>query len=96
MDINWTKNILLNNFETPELNINCTYADPGNNIIVIDEMQRLYSNLGLNTYGFAIACVSKIAKQYGITVANIVSMNKSTYPTISAGFIRVGWKLRVK
>ena len=39
---------------------------------------------------------SKIAKQYGITVANILSMNKSTYPTISAGFIRVGWKLRVK
>ena len=29
-------------------------------------MQRLYSNLGLNTYGFAVACVSKIAKQYGI------------------------------
>ena len=39
---------------------------------------------------------SKIAKKYGITVANILSMNKSTYPTISAGFIRVGWKLRVK
>lgn len=37
-----------------------------NNIIVIDEMQRLYSNLGLNTYGFALACVSKIAQQYGI------------------------------
>ena len=40
--------------------------------------------------------LSKIAKKYGITVANILSMNKSTYPTISAGFIRVGWKLRVK
>ena len=39
---------------------------------------------------------SKIAKQYGITVANILSMNKSTYPTISAGFLSVGWKLRVK
>lgn len=41
-------------------------AKAKNNIIVIDEMQRLYSNLGLNTYGFAVACVSKIAKQYGI------------------------------
>lgn len=39
-----------------------------NNIIIVDEMQRLYSNLGLNTYGFAIACVSKIAKQYGIKI----------------------------
>lgn len=39
-----------------------------NNIIIVDEMQRLYSNLGLNTYGFAVACVSKIAKQYGIKI----------------------------
>ena len=35
-------------------------------IIIIDEMQRLYSNGGLNTYGFAVAAVSKLAKQYGI------------------------------
>ena len=41
LDINWTKNILLNNFETPELNINCTYAEPGNNIIVIDGKRNL-------------------------------------------------------
>ena len=38
--------ILLNNFETPELNINCTYADPGNNIIVIDGKRNLkFGNL---------------------------------------------------
>ena len=35
-------------------------------IIIIDEMQRLYSNAGLNTYGFAMACISKIAKQNDI------------------------------
>lgn len=35
-------------------------------IIIIDEMQRLYSNVGLNTYGFAMACISKIAKQNDI------------------------------
>ena len=37
-----------------------------NNIIIIDEMQRLYSSMGLNTFGFAVACVSKIAKEYNI------------------------------
>lgn len=37
-----------------------------NNIIIIDEMQRLYSSAGLNTFGFAIACVSKIAKEYNV------------------------------
>lgn len=36
------------------------------NIIIVDEMQRLYSSAGLNTFGFAIACVSKIAKEYNI------------------------------
>lgn len=41
-------------------------------------------------------CLSKLAKKYGTTVANIVSMNKHTYPSISANFIRVYWKLRVK
>lgn len=35
-------------------------------IIVVDEMQRLYSNGGLNSYGFAVACVNRIAKQHGI------------------------------
>ena len=35
-------------------------------VIVIDEMQRLYSTLGLNTYGFSVACVSKIAKKHNI------------------------------
>lgn len=39
-----------------------------NSIIVIDEMQRLYSNLGLNSYGFAVACISKIAKKHNIKI----------------------------
>lgn len=37
-----------------------------NSIIIVDEMQRLYSNGGLNTYGFAVASVSKLARQYNI------------------------------
>lgn len=36
------------------------------NIIIVDEMQRLYSSQGLNTFGFAVACVAKVAKQYDI------------------------------
>lgn len=35
-------------------------------IIIIDEMQRLYSNDGLNTYGFAVAIISKLAKSLRI------------------------------
>jgi hypothetical protein len=37
-----------------------------NNIIIIDEMQHLYNIQSLNTYGFAIAYVSKLARQYNI------------------------------
>ena len=43
-------------------------ASAKDNIIIVDEMQKLYSNLGLNTYGFAIACVAKVAKKWGINI----------------------------
>ena len=35
-----------------------------NTVIVVDEMQKLYSSFGLNTYGFAIAYIAKHAEEY--------------------------------
>jgi hypothetical protein len=36
------------------------------NFICIDEMQRLYSINGLNSYGFAVKCLARKAKEYNI------------------------------
>ena len=41
-------------------------------------------------------CLSKIAKEYGTTVDNIVKANRAKYPTIKANYIVVGWKLVIK
>ena len=37
-------------------------------IIIVDEMQHLYSNNGLNSYGFALAIVSRLAEEYDIKI----------------------------
>lgn len=37
-----------------------------NSVIIIDEMQHLYSISGLNSYGFAVSCISRIAKEYNV------------------------------
>lgn len=37
-----------------------------------------------------------IAKQYGTSVDSIVNENRAQYPTITANFIRTGWKLIIK
>lgn len=39
--------------------------------------------------------LTKIAKNYGTTVAKIVSKNKTKYPKITANYIVVGWELIV-
>lgn len=39
--------------------------------------------------------LTKIANQYGTTVAKIVSGNKAKYPKITANYIVVGWELKV-
>lgn len=37
-------------------------------ILIVDEMQRMYSSEGMNTYGFAVACVAKSAIKYNIKI----------------------------
>ncbi len=39
-----------------------------NGIVIIDEMQKLYSAEGINTYGFAIMCIVKLSKEYNIKI----------------------------
>lgn len=39
--------------------------------------------------------VSALAAKYGTTTAKIVAANKSTYPTMTANYIVVGWKLTI-
>lgn len=40
--------------------------------------------------------LSAIARKYGTTVDNIVTANKTSYPTITPNFIVVGWQLQVR
>lgn len=40
--------------------------------------------------------LGNIASRFGTTVANIVSMNKAKYPSITPNYVQAGWNLRVK
>lgn len=58
---------LIREYEQGNISINEEFLNKlKNSIVVIDEMQRLYSINGLNSYGFAIMMVSKISKIYDI------------------------------
>lgn len=60
---------LIQEYNRGNLKISQTFLNSAkNNIIIVDEMQRLYSSFGLNTFGFAVACVAKVAKEYNIKI----------------------------
>lgn len=40
--------------------------------------------------------LSKIAIKYGVKSATIAELNKKEYPKITTGFLKIGWKLRIK
>lgn len=40
--------------------------------------------------------VGKLATRYGSSITSIVNWNKPNYPTMTANFIKIGWKLRVR
>lgn len=40
--------------------------------------------------------LTNISKQFGSTVAQIVTWNKSKYPNMTANYIQAGWTIRVK
>ena len=56
---------LIHEYEQGTLEINENFLESlRNGVIVVDEFQKLYSNLGLNTYGFAVAYLNKQAQKY--------------------------------
>ena len=55
---------LIEEYKNGTLNPNTSFLKSlENTIIVVDEMQKLYSSFGLNTYGFAVAYISKHAAE---------------------------------
>lgn len=61
--------VLVNGYLSGELTVSENFIRQSkNNIIIVDEMQRLYSSSGLNSYGFAVACVNRIAKENNIKI----------------------------
>ena len=58
---------LIQEYDKGNLTISQSFLDKAkDSIIIVDEMQRLYSSVGLNTFGFAVACVAKVAKAHNI------------------------------
>lgn len=61
--------ILIDNYINNNLSISNDFKERlKNNIIIVDECQKLYSFNGLNSFGFAIMCVVKLAKELNIKV----------------------------
>lgn len=61
--------MLIDAYEHNTVNINKGVLEMfANSVIIIDEMQRLYSYSGLNTYGIAVVILAKYLEKYNIKV----------------------------
>lgn len=59
--------VLIDNYRNGTLQIDNDFKNKlRNSIIIIDECQKLYSINGMNSYGFTIMCINKLAKELGI------------------------------
>lgn len=66
-DIMQNCKILIEHYRNGELSIAAEFREKlRNSIIIIDECQKLYSIDGMNSYGFAVMCVNKLAKDLNI------------------------------
>lgn len=62
-------NTLISEYESGNIEISKDFLDSyRNSIIIIDEMQRLYSIDGLNSFGVSVMILTKIAKRYNIKI----------------------------
>ena len=71
LHINWSKDIQLDNFETPELNISCTYpGDKGKNTIVIDgsKYKQLTTLKNVTINGYKIIKICNIPNLQNVTI----------------------------
>lgn len=60
---------LMKGWKNKELTIDKEYLETlRDSIIIVDEMQRMYSTEGMNTYGFVIGALMKKAKEYNFKV----------------------------
>ena len=60
-------NVLLAAYKNNTITVDKDFQDRLKNcIIIVDEFQKLYSSQGLNTFGFAIMAVVKLAKQLNV------------------------------
>lgn len=58
---------LLTGWNSKELVVDKEYLESlRDSLVIVDEMQRMYSDDGMNTYGFAIGCLLKNSVKYGI------------------------------
>ena len=78
---------LIDGWKSGELKINVEFLESlRNSFVVVDECQRLYSNQGMNTYGFVIGALIKKSKEYNIhfmfLTGTMINNNISELPVI--------------
>lgn len=61
--------LLIKEFNRGTIHISDTFISKlKNTLVIVDEAQKLYSNQGLNSYGFVIAMLCKLPKEYNVKV----------------------------
>lgn len=61
--------ILLHDYNSGKLQVQQSFVEKlRDTIMVVDEMQNLYSKQGLNTYGFTLAYLARIAKEINLKI----------------------------
>lgn len=74
--------LLIEEFKHGRVSVNSDFIDNfSNSIVIIDEMQRLYSYDGLNTYGLAAAMLNSVTKLYNIKVVYLTGTMFNTSET---------------
>ena len=62
-------NVLIRDYENNRLQVNTDLLDTmRDNVIVVDEMQKLYSQSGINTYGFTLAYLSRMSVELNLRI----------------------------
>lgn len=62
-------NVLIYDFQHDKLQVNTDFLEMlRNNILIVDEMQKLYNQHGLNTYGFSFAYLIKVASELNLKI----------------------------
>ena len=77
--------LLIEEFNKGKIQVNKKFLESlKNSVIIIDEMQRLYSSQGLNSYGFALGAIIKQSKEYNIKYVFLTGtiLNTSLYEVV--------------